>query len=207
MAVGATHFALGHFEDDPVQAGSPSDHGADVVKLVTDVIEVKHHQIVLATVNTGVFRQVVEDPFLAVDLLLSSSRGALLDTLWRAAGFVVITLALTTIGLIPSGFRGIELGQWFGGLAPRTESHEPIMPFLLYHGRMADDRRFKVTYTGKRPPYWEVTHADGRWWSVASRAEPQYGYLITNAGGRVLDEFGPTGQKVLDAVHNYERGT
>lgn len=68
---------------------------------------------------------------------------------------------------------------------------------------------FKVTYTHNAPPYWEVTHRDGRWWSVAYRSEDvnRATYFITNAAGRVLDPYGPTGQKVLDAVHDYERNT
>lgn len=63
---------------------------------------------------------------------------------------------------------------------------------------------FKVTYTHQKPPYWEITHNDGRWWSVAYNGST---YLITNARGQVLDPHGPTGQKLLDAVHDYERNT
>lgn len=55
-----------------------------------------------------------------------------------------------------------------------------------------------------RPPYWEVVTGDGRWWSVAHNQDT-HRYLITNGAGRVLDEHGPTGQKVLDAVHSHER--
>lgn len=71
------------------------------------------------------------------------------------------------------------------------------------------DRRFRVTYSSHNPPYWEVTHEDRRWWSVAYR-EGENGrsvYLITNQRGSVLDPHGPTGQKILDAVHNHERHT
>lgn len=64
----------------------------------------------------------------------------------------------------------------------------------------------RVTYSHRRPPYWEVAHRDGRWWSVAYN-ESTYRYLITNRAGRVIDERGPTGQKVLDVVHDFERNT
>lgn len=68
---------------------------------------------------------------------------------------------------------------------------------------------FKVTYSMQRPPYWEVTHTeDGRWWSVAYRNEDNRPrYVITNGRGQVLDPHGPTGQKLLDAVHDFERNT
>jgi hypothetical protein len=66
--------------------------------------------------------------------------------------------------------------------------------------------RMKVTYSHKNPPYWEVTAADGRWWSVAYN-QRTYTYLVTNRTGRILKEGGPTGRKVIDTVHNYERGT
>lgn len=61
-----------------------------------------------------------------------------------------------------------------------------------------------MKYKQESRPYWEVAAADGRWWSVAYNQDT-YHYLITNGAGRVLDEHGPTGQKVLDAVHNHER--
>jgi hypothetical protein len=64
----------------------------------------------------------------------------------------------------------------------------------------------KVTHSHKSPPYWEVTAVDNRWWSVAYNQDTRQ-YLITNIVGRVLDQHGPTGQKVLDAVHDYERST
>lgn len=64
----------------------------------------------------------------------------------------------------------------------------------------------KVTFTTKRPPYWEVTHSDGRWWSVAYSMKT-YRYLITNGRGRIINEHGPTGQKVIAAVNNHERNT
>jgi hypothetical protein len=67
-------------------------------------------------------------------------------------------------------------------------------------------RDVHVTYSHKKPPYWEVTHRDGRWWSVAYNDFKAH-YLITNRVGRVLDQWGPTGQKVLDAVHDFERNT
>jgi hypothetical protein len=76
-------------------------------------------------------------------------------------------------------------------------------------GPREQTRRFRVNYSHKRPPYWEVTHSDGRWWSVAYRADENNRalYLITAGNGRLLDPHGPTGQKVLDAVHDFERNT
>jgi hypothetical protein len=66
----------------------------------------------------------------------------------------------------------------------------------------------KVTYTHERPqPYWEITADDGRWWSISFKpGEPHRGvYVITNARGSNLDPHGPTGQKLLDVVHDYDR--
>lgn len=67
----------------------------------------------------------------------------------------------------------------------------------------------KVTYSHERPPYWEITADDGRWWSVAYRSDENNRaiYTITNRRGANLDPYGPTGQKLLDVVHNHERGT
>lgn len=68
---------------------------------------------------------------------------------------------------------------------------------------------FKVTYTHRKPLYWKITHKDGRWWSVAY-VKQEHGlprYVITNQRGQVLDEHGPTGRKLVDAVHDYERNT
>lgn len=67
----------------------------------------------------------------------------------------------------------------------------------------------KVTYSHKRPPYWEVTANDGRWWSVAYRSgeNGRAIYTITNTRGSNLDPHGPTGRKLLDVVHNHERST
>ncbi|OBH08944.1 hypothetical protein [Mycobacterium sp. E1747] len=65
----------------------------------------------------------------------------------------------------------------------------------------------RVNYFQSSPLYWEVTQGDGRWWSIFykvddnSRAE----YIITNARGQRLNMHGPTGQKILDAVHDFER--
>jgi hypothetical protein len=76
-------------------------------------------------------------------------------------------------------------------------------------GPREQTRRFRVNYSHKRPPYWEVTHSDGRWWSVAYRAAEGWHeqYLITAGNGRLLNPNGPTGQKVLAAVHDFERNT
>lgn len=63
----------------------------------------------------------------------------------------------------------------------------------------------RVKYKQASPPYWEVV-AGHKWWSVAYNRET-YRYLITNHAGRILDETGPTGRKVLAAVHDHERGT
>lgn len=62
----------------------------------------------------------------------------------------------------------------------------------------------RVNYFHQQPPYWEVVTGDGRWWSVAYNPDT-YRYLITNRAGRILNVHGPTGQKVLDAVHAFER--
>lgn len=64
----------------------------------------------------------------------------------------------------------------------------------------------KVTNSHKHPPYWEVTADDGRWWSVAHNQNTGR-YLITNRSGRILEQHGSTGQKVLDTVLNHERDT
>ena len=66
---------------------------------------------------------------------------------------------------------------------------------------------FKVTYSHRNPAYWEITREDGRWWSVACRLDER-GILhttITNGKGVLLNPHGPTGQKLLNAVHEYER--
>lgn len=65
----------------------------------------------------------------------------------------------------------------------------------------------RVNYFQARPLYWEVTHSDGRWWSVAYKADAnnRVEYIITNGRGQRLDMHGPTGQRILDAVHAFER--
>lgn len=72
--------------------------------------------------------------------------------------------------------------------------------------------RYRVTYSHKRPPYWEVTATDNRWWSVAYVAPTTESngigrHVITNLAGRVLDADGPTGRCILSAVFDFERNT
>lgn len=70
--------------------------------------------------------------------------------------------------------------------------------------------RCRVTYSHKKPPYWEVTAADDRWWSVAYIPPTINGvgrHVITNQAGRTLNADGPTGQHVLSAVFDFERNT
>lgn len=69
------------------------------------------------------------------------------------------------------------------------------------------------TVEGGTVQYWEVTdpHRRDRWWSVAKRTLTGTNvgtvWTVTNARGRILDPPSPTRDRVMDAVHDYERNT
>jgi|GEM_PF-6293302 len=74
-----------------------------------------------------------------------------------------------------------------------------------------------VTHThsgeGGAVTYWEVTdrHRRDLWWSVAKRVLQGTNvgtvWTVTNSRGRILEPPSPTRDRVMAAVHDYEKNT